>query len=51
MLWVISNLLCDHVGLLQVVVVAVHLVNFLGWSHILRHSYLWHFFVRALLHG
>ena len=31
MLWVVDNLLLDHVGLPQVVIVAVHLVIFFCW--------------------
>ena len=40
--WVVDNLLLDHVGLPQVVIVAVHLVIlFAGWVKgiILRHIY------------
>ena len=53
-LWVVDNLLLDHVGLNHVVVVAVHLVNFLvGWVKriILRQFYQYHFCPRALLHS
>ena len=42
MLLVVDNLLLEHVGLPQVVIVAVHLVIFLaGWVEgvILRHFY------------
>ena len=42
MLLVVDNLLLEHVGLPQVVIVAVHLVIFFaGWVEgiILRHSY------------
>ena len=42
MLWVIDNLLLDHLGLPQFVIVAVHLVIFFaGWVEgiILRHIY------------
>ena len=54
MLWVVDNLLLEHVGLPQVVIVDVHLVIFFaGWVEgiILRHFYKRHFFVRVLLHG
>ena len=38
-LWVVDNLLLDHVGFPQVLIVVVHLVNFAGWGEgiILRH--------------
>ena len=52
--FIVDNLLLDHVGLPQVVIVAVHLVIFFaGWVKgiILRHFYYRHFFVRLLLHG
>ena len=41
MLVVVDNLLLDHVGLPQVVIVTVHLVIFSGWVEgiILRHFY------------
>ena len=40
-LWVVDDLLLDHVGLPQVVIVAVHLVIFAGWVKgiILSHFY------------
>ena len=42
MLWVVDNLLLEHVGLPKVVIVTVHLVTFLaGWveGSIPRHIY------------
>ena len=42
MLWVVDNLLLDHVELPQVVIVAVHrVIFFAGWVDgiILRHIY------------
>ena len=54
MLLVVDNLLLEHVGLPQVVIVTVYLVIFFaGWVEgiILRHFYKRHFVVRALLQG
>ena len=54
MLWVVDNLLLEHVGLPKVVIVAVNLVIFCaGWVKgiILRHFYKRHFVVRVLLQG
>ena len=51
--WIFDNLLLDHVGLPEVVIVAVLLVIFCtGWVKgiILRHSYNRRFVVSWLLH-
>ena len=37
-MWVLDNLLLDHVGLPHVLVLTVHLVNFFGWMSQGGHS-------------
>ena len=52
-LGLIDKLLLEHVGLLNVLDLAVNLVNFLAGyvkGVILTHFYYLHFFTRALLH-